>query len=54
MVKLINQFRFNRTDVKLAVRIRAHARKHPMTACLLSLEDADLLADAIHLANREG
>lgn len=54
MKKLLNQFRTDRSNVKLAVRIRAYARKHPMTACLVSLEEADLLADAIHLANREG
>jgi hypothetical protein len=54
MTKLIEQFRNDRTNVKLAVRIRTYARKHPMTACLVTLEQADLLADAIHLANREG
>lgn len=53
MTQLLEAFKKAPT-VKLAVRIRAYDRKHPMTACTLSREMADLLADAIHLANREG
>lgn len=53
MQKLLNTYRSDR-DVATARKIRAYDRKHAMAACLLSREDGDLLADAIHHANREG
>jgi hypothetical protein len=53
MFKLLDAFRTAPT-VKLAVRIRAHARKHPFASCLLPQPYVDVLADAIHLANKEG
>ena len=53
MLKLIASYRTYPT-IKLAVRIRAYERAHPMAICLLPLADANLVADAIHRANREG
>lgn len=41
-------------SVKNAVKLRTYDRAHPMARCMLSVDDADLLADAINHANREG
>jgi hypothetical protein len=51
MQKLLAAYRLNPT-LKNAQKLRAYARKHPFSACLLTREDADLLADAIHRANK--
>ena len=53
MIKLLTAYRATPT-LKLAQKLCAYARKHPFAACLLVAADADLLADAIHHANREG
>jgi hypothetical protein len=53
MLKLLTIYRANQT-LKNAQKLRAYARAHPFSACLLSNEDSDLLANAIHHANREG
>jgi hypothetical protein len=50
MQKLLDAYRATAT-FKLAQKIRSHERKHQMATCLLSKEDSDLLADAIHHAN---
>lgn len=51
MKKVLDAYRANPTYAK-AQKVRAYERSHPMAACMLSKEDADLLADAIHHANR--
>lgn len=51
MTKLLEKYRVNKT-LKIAQAIRAYGRKHPFSACLLRSEDADLMADAIHHANK--
>lgn len=53
MLKLLNTYRENPT-LKKAQQIRAYARKHPFAAVFLLVGDADLLADAIHHANKGG
>lgn len=50
MTKLLNAYRANPT-FNNARKLRAYERSHPMSACMLSREDADLLATAIHHAN---
>lgn len=50
MTKLLATYRAAPT-LKNAVKVRAYERSHPMSLCLLSREDADLVADAIHQAN---
>jgi hypothetical protein len=51
MSKLLNAYRTDQS-LKNAQKLRAYERSHPMAACLLIAADADLLADAIHHANR--
>lgn len=51
MTKLLEKYRANKT-LKNAQALRAYSRKHPFSACLLQPADADLLADAIHQANK--
>ena len=51
MAKLLTQYRDNPT-YKLAQRIRAYERSHSMVACMLDTAERNLLADAIHHANR--
>lgn len=51
MTKLITAYRAAPT-LKNAIKLRAYERSHPMAVCILTREDADLLADAIHQANR--
>jgi len=51
MSKLLNAYRANPT-LKAAQKLRAYSRAHPMAACMLAPADNDLLADAIHHANR--
>lgn len=53
MSKLLNSYRASKS-VKDAVKLRTYERSHPMAVCMLAREDADLLADAISHANREG
>lgn len=50
MFKLLNTYRASPT-VKNAQKLRAYDRSHPFAACMLTREDGDLLADAIHHAN---
>lgn len=50
MLKLLEKYRAAATR-KNALAIRAHARNHPFSVCLLNKADADLLADAIHRAD---
>jgi hypothetical protein len=51
MTKLLTAYRAS-ASLKTAQKLRAYARSHPFAACLLSKDDADLLADAIHNANK--
>lgn len=51
MTKVLNAYRTNPTLAN-AQKVRAYERKHPMAACMLTREDADLLADAIHHSNK--
>lgn len=51
MSKLLTAYRAN-PSLKNAQKLRAYERSHPMAVCMLPREDADLLADAIHHANR--
>ena len=51
MTKVLNIYRANPTLAN-ARKVRAYERSHPMAACLLAREDADLLADAIHHSNK--
>jgi hypothetical protein len=53
MTKLLTAYRAAPT-LKNAQKLRTYDRSHPMSACMLTREDGDLLADAIHQANREG
>jgi len=50
MNKLLTTYRADPT-LKNAQKIRAHDRAHPMSRSVLSKDDADLVADAIHKAN---
>ncbi len=50
MNKLLTSYRATPT-FKLAQKIRAYDRAHPMATCLLTRDDADLVATAIHHAN---
>jgi hypothetical protein len=52
MTKLLTAYRAAPT-LKNAQKIRAYTRNHPMISCLYPA-DADLVATAIHHANREG
>jgi hypothetical protein len=51
MSKLITTYRTAPT-LKNAQKLRAYERAHPMAVCMLSRDDADLLANAITHANR--
>ena len=51
MTKLLNAYRAKPTLIN-ALKLREYDRKHPMSRCVMSKEDADLLADAIHHSNR--
>ena len=51
MTKLLAKYDADRT-LKNAQAVRAYDRKHPMNRCFLTIAAADLLADAIHHANR--
>jgi len=51
MQKLLITYRTDRS-LKNAQKLRAYERSHPMTVCMLTREDANLLADAIHQANK--
>lgn len=51
MLKLLEKYNADKT-LKNAQAVRAYGRKHPFSACLLTLELSNLLADAIHHANK--
>ena len=51
MQKLINSYRTNK-NLKNAQKIRDYERAHPFCRLMLSLEDGDLAAEAIHQANQ--
>lgn len=51
MAKLLAAYKANPT-LKNAQKVRAYDRAHSMAACFCLGADADLLADAIHHANR--
>jgi len=53
MTKILNSYRAKPTTAN-ARKVRSYERSHPMARCMLSIADCDLLADAIHHANREG
>lgn len=53
MKKLLDAYRADNEDAVLAKRIRTYERSHPMARCCLSLEDDNLLNEAIQHANRE-
>jgi hypothetical protein len=50
MQKLLNAYRAARL-LSNAQKLRAYDRSHPMSACMLAKDEADLLADAIQQAN---
>lgn len=50
MTKLLAAYRANPTFAN-ARKVRAYERSHPMALVLLTREDADLVADAIHHSN---
>ena len=50
MQKLLNTYRADKS-LKTAQKIRTHERAHPFSRLMLSIEDGDLVADAIHHAN---
>jgi len=45
MQKLIDAYRANPTDMN-ALKLAHHAKKHPMSICLLGMSDAALLGKA--------
>ena len=45
MQKLIDAYRTNPTDMN-ALKLAHHAKKHPMSICLLTVADAALLGKA--------
>jgi hypothetical protein len=45
MQKLIDAYRANPTDMA-ALKLAHHAKKHPMSVCLLTVADAALLGKA--------
>ena len=45
MQKLIDAYRANPTDMN-ALKLAHHAKKHPMSICLLTVADAALLGKA--------
>jgi len=51
MNKLMHAYRTAPT-LKNAQKLRAYDRAHPMARCMFEREDYDLLADAIHQANK--
>lgn len=50
MQKLLIAYRAKPTFAN-ARKVRAYERSHPMALCLLTRDDANLVADAIHHAN---
>jgi len=46
MTKLLTAYRAART-FPIAQKVRAYTLKHPMAACMLSFEEANLLKDAL-------
>jgi hypothetical protein len=50
MIKILAKYADKPTFAN-ARKVRAYERSHPMSLCLLSAEQRDLLANAIHHAN---
>jgi len=50
MYKLLKQFEENRTQ-QAANRVIKHARKHPMSICLLTAAELQVYAAAAYMAN---
>jgi hypothetical protein len=50
MTKLLTKY-FAHPSLKNAQKLRAYERAHPMARCMLTKEESDMLADAIHQAN---
>ena len=51
MLKLIAAYTAQPT-LKSAQKVRAYERSHPMAVCMLTQEQSDVLATAIHHANK--
>lgn len=51
MLKFLNQYKANPV-LKNAQALCAYARKYPMAYCLFDTVDQDVIADAIHHANK--
>jgi hypothetical protein len=51
MLKLLNTY-VAKPTLDNAKRIRDYDRKHPMASCMLSPAESNILADAIHHANK--
>ena len=51
MRKVLNNYYVNPT-LKNAQKVRAYERAHPMAACMINKFEADILASAIHHANK--
>ena len=51
MIKLLTRY-LSAPTLKAAQAVRAYERSHPMARCMLSTEQADTLATAIHHANK--
>lgn len=51
MTKVLKAYRANPT-LGNAQKVRAYERSHPMASCMLSDDDRNTLADAIHQANK--
>jgi hypothetical protein len=51
MNKLIAAYKADRS-LKNANKLRSYERAHPFCRLMLSIEDGDVVADAIHQANR--
>jgi hypothetical protein len=51
MINLINDYMMQPT-LKNAQRLRTYERKHPMARVMLTVEEGNILADAIHHANK--
>lgn len=51
MQKLLNQYRNNPTFAN-AMKVRKYERAHMMSLCCITVEDQNLIADAIYHANQ--
>lgn len=50
MTKLLTKY-FAHPSLKNAQKLRAYDRAHPMSRCMLTVIESDMLANAIHQAN---